>query len=64
MKHKVNVNGRYADDIKPFIKEEMTSHEIGIMGMYIIKEKVRRLKVRIKGVFKHEKPKTDTKKKV
>jgi len=47
------------DDVKPFCKEEMNNADIGLLGMYLLKEKLRRIKTKIKEVFKREKNKKD-----
>ena len=46
------------DDVKPFVKEEMSNAEIGMLGVFIIKEKFRKFKLKVRGLFKHEKNKT------
>ena len=58
-KWKIETDNNFPEDVKAFIKPEMTNSEIGTLGVYLIKERFRKIKLKIKGVFKHEKNKTD-----
>lgn len=58
-KVKVNMDNFEDDELKPFIKEEMTRDDIALLGHYIIKEKFRKLKYKLFGWYYERFKKTD-----
>ena len=53
IKYKVSNNqiDNMPDDVKPFVKPEMTGFDMGLLGRYLIRNKFRKFKERFKKVF-------------